>query len=178
MSAAVDELRGEGALWVAASADNRLPDVWGSAYAVALNLSTPARREAAVAELSGRAHLYFSAGQVRTLPYPLTWTRCCWSGPGCSGGCAPNGTYQNGGYWATPLPYVVRALLSTGRAEFARQLLRATIADFKTGGVYEDVDYGRPATSKGVLNYTASATNTLRAVRELRSWQSARATRG
>ena len=34
-------------------------------------------------------------------------------------------------------------------------------------GIFEDVDYGRPATSHGVLNYTASATNALWAAKLL-----------
>ena len=43
---AVDAMKDPaGPLWLAATVDNRLPDVWGSAYLVALNLSTPARRE-------------------------------------------------------------------------------------------------------------------------------------
>ena len=35
------------------------------------------------------------------------------------------------------------------------------VHDHDWAGIYEDVDYGRPATSHGVLNYTASATNAL-----------------
>eukprot|EP00947_MAST-08B_sp_MAST-8B-sp1_P000726 g726.t1 len=45
---------GTSPLWLAATIDNALPDVWGSAYLVALNLSTPARRQAAMDELGLR----------------------------------------------------------------------------------------------------------------------------
>ena len=63
-------------------------------------------------------------------------------------------------------------MLTTGHANFAEQLLSEAVADFKAHGVYEDVDYGFPAHSKGVLNYTASATNTLWAAKRLNQWRS------
>ena len=43
--------------------------------------------------------------------------------------------------------------------------------DFKARGIYEDVDYGKPATNHGVLNYTASATNALWAAKLLEKHQ-------
>ena len=181
-----------GALWLAATLDNAYPDVWGSAYLVALNLSTAARRQAAMDELVQHKSLYFQAGQVRSMPFPTLWTRCDFSPKGMGkinpAGCAPNGTYQvrapfaflsaacqsmlgvvrqNGAYWATPLSYIASAMLATGHADFLTTLLTEALADFKAHGIYEDVDYGRPATSHGVLNYTASATNALWAAKLL-----------
>lgn len=153
-------------LWLAATIDNALPDVWGSAYLVALNLSTPARQKAAMQTMVDNKDVYFRSGQVRSLPFPQLWTRCDFS-PGGQGHCVPNGTYQNGAYWATPLPYITSAMIRTGHADFAKELLAEAIDDFKTGGIYEDVDYGFPAHAKGVLNYTASATNVLLAARML-----------
>ena len=66
-------------LWLAATHDNAFPDVWGSAYLVALNLSTAARRQAAMDEMAANKARFFSAGQVRSLPYPSYWSRCCWT---------------------------------------------------------------------------------------------------
>jgi hypothetical protein len=63
------------------------------------------------------------------------------------------------------MSYVTSALIATGYAEEASKLLEQTIDDFRRHGIYEDVDRGHPATSQGVLNYTASATNVLRASR-------------
>lgn len=164
-----------GPLWLAATLDNRYPDVWGTAYLVALNLSTPARQRAAMDEMVTRKKLYFQAGQVRSMPFPTLWTRCDFSPKGQGvinpAGCAPNGTYQNGAYWATPLSYVTAAMIATGHADFAEELLTEAIADFKQRGVYEDVDDGFPAHSKGVLNYTASATNALWAAKLLEKYQ-------
>ena len=92
-----------GPLWLAATLDNRYPDVWGSAYLVALNLSTPTRQRAAMEEMVTRKELYFQAGQVRSMPFPTLWTRCDFSPKGQGvinpAGCAANGTYQNGAYW-------------------------------------------------------------------------------
>ena len=69
---------------------------------------------------------------------------------------------QNGAYWATPLSYVTAALLNTNHADFAETLLAEAIEDFKLHGIYEDVDYDLPnGGTRGVLNYTASATNVL-----------------
>ena len=72
--------------------------------------------------------------------------------------------------------YVTTAMLQTGHEDFAQSLLADAIADFKAHGIYEDVDYGIPAGSPaapyhGVLNYTASATNVLQAVRMLERHQ-------
>ena len=70
------------------------------AYLVALNLSSRAKRTAAMSELVARKQLYFRAGQVRSLPFPYVWTRCNFSpnGRGCReskcSGCPGNGTYQ------------------------------------------------------------------------------------
>jgi hypothetical protein len=65
------------------------------------------------------------------------------------------------------LHYVARALLATGHSQFAQQLLAEAVTNFKSGGIYEDVDDGHPATTVGVLNYTDSATNALLAAQIL-----------
>merc|ERR1712086_347445 len=87
------------------------------------------------------------------------------------GGCPRNGTYQNGAHWATPLPYVVQALLSTGNGAFATQLMEEAMEEFKTRGIFEDVGFETQTNttpiSLGILNYTASATNALLAARLL-----------
>jgi hypothetical protein len=49
-------------------------------------------------------------------------------------GCAPNGTYQNGAYWATPLSYIASAMLATDHANFLEELLAEAIVDFKSHG--------------------------------------------
>ena len=44
--------------------------------------------------------------------------------------------YQNGAYWATPLSYITAAMIGTGHADFAEELLAEAIADFKLRGIY------------------------------------------
>lgn len=165
--------------WLAATIDNRVPDVWGTAYLVALNLSSAAKRRAAMEAMVSKPDDFFSAGQVRSMPAGKYWSRCCWQPPMAGGacqvsngsvpgpGCPAAGTYQNGAFWATPLAYFAAALTSTGFGPFAELLVSAAVTDFKQNGIYEDVDYGRPATSRGVLNYTASVVNVLAAARLL-----------
>ena len=43
---------------------------------------------------------------------------------------------QNGAYWATPLSYITAAMIGTGHADFAEELLAEAIADFKLRGTY------------------------------------------
>ena len=58
----------KGPLWLAATVQNAVPDVWGSMYAVALNLSTAPVRQAAMDTIANNKSAYFSAGQIRSLP--------------------------------------------------------------------------------------------------------------
>jgi hypothetical protein len=117
MSASIDVVMKDPAspLWLAATIDNRKPDVWGSAYLVALNLSTAAKRQAAMDEMVAHKEKYFLAGQARSMPFPDYWDRCDFTpaGQGDKTGksCAGKGTYQNGAFWATPHTYLATALV-------------------------------------------------------------------
>lgn len=155
-------------LWLAASVTDSQPDVWGSAYLVALGLSTLERRAAAMKEMVENPQNYFRAGQVRSLPAGMYWDLCinvAGVGPGLP--CGTVSGYQNGGYWATPLPYMVKALISTGHTDWASALVEDTIENFKAMGIYEWVGFDNNPATLGVLNYTASASNTLLAARLL-----------
>ena len=88
-----------------------------------------------------------------------------WSFRHAGQGCAGKGTYQNGAFWATPLSYVTQAFLQTGHGAAAVTLLKECVSDFKQRGIYEDVNWALGA--RGVLNYTASATNVLWAAKLL-----------
>ena len=91
-------------------------------------------------------------------------------GCGCSG--RPCGSYQNGGYWATPLAWLYPAL---ARANFslAAQLLQDVIVDFQDHGINEAVNHDftynplqkkGPKTYTGVMGYLASAASVYAAV--------------
>jgi hypothetical protein len=91
--------------WAMANAcsegSNKLPDVWGTLLAVSLGLLSGKQAEAAVAAVTAPTTGVFAGGQARHLPVPLTWGLCF------GGGCTGPGTYQNGGFWATPAPWIV-----------------------------------------------------------------------
>jgi hypothetical protein len=142
-----------------------LPDVWGSAYAVYLNLTSQAQGQAVADFLAaqwaawegGNASTVWQDGQLRHLPYPLVWQRC-WTG------CPAFGTYQNGAYWATPLRWVAPVLARFGHGDVADAVLNATVASFQQRGVMECIN---GAAYAGVRDYVASATNVWGAVGEV-----------
>jgi hypothetical protein len=148
-------------LYLAGEVDNRVPDVWGSAYAVLLGLPSPAQAGAIINVLVRNASALYQAGQVRHLPFPANWTRFLQP-------VAP-GTYQNGAYWATPLAWLVPVLLQSGNAAAARALVNATLTSFQIGargaptgtihGIMEAIN--NEIGYHGVVDYSASATNVL-----------------
>lgn len=167
VSGAVDDLfDAPSGLFLASDTLETLPDVFGSAYLVSLNLSTPERRAGVGGFLSAQwraslgqqqqAATIFQEGQVRHLPQPLLWKQC-WGG-----GCPRPGTYQNGAFWATPLNWVLPALELTGYADDAKGVAAATLASFRAGGVNECIN--RDLNYVGVRDYVASAANVFGAV--------------
>lgn len=161
VAASVDDLFDPASgLFLASDTLETLPDVFGSAYLVALNLSTPARRAAVGGFLAAQwrasggspATTVFQEGQVRHLPQPLLWKKC-WEG------CPSAGTYQNGAFWATPLNWVLPALELTGHGAEAQGVAEATLASFRAGGVMECIN--RDKDYAGVRDYVASAANVL-----------------
>ena len=172
-------------LWLAATVDNRLPDIWGSLYVVALQLSTPDRRSRAMRILVGSKNTtstpitcsccddqparrgVFAFGQVRHLPSGCFWGRCI------MGACPKRGTYQNGAFWATPLIYLARAAVAENGGEFvasAAEIVAEAVRFFREGlkgfmkppAINEAIN---PSISyAGAVDYVASAANALRAV--------------
>jgi len=133
-------------MFVAADRDCRQIDVWGSALAVDLDVTTPARRDRILDYLTRQAEAIFKRGQVRHLPAPEHWSRMLLP-------IAPE-TYQNGAYWATPHAWLLPAL-ARGNPELASRLLNATIQDFRATGINECVNDNY----RNVPAYVVSATN-------------------
>jgi hypothetical protein len=67
---------------------NALPDVWGSALAVAMGVLDNKTATAVVTAIAAKSGV-FSAGQVRHLPPPLVWGLCF------GGGCPSPGTLRS-----------------------------------------------------------------------------------
>ena len=92
-------------------------------------------------------------GQLRHLPGGTYWEAAC-----------PRDTYQNGGYWATPVGWFVCAL-DLVDPKLANQTLFDLVEDFQRRGVTEWVRGDHLA----VRNYIASATMPLAGARSLLS---------
>ena len=133
-------------MFLAADHDCRQLDVWGSALAVDLDVTTPHQRDRILDYLVRHADHIFKRGQVRHLPAPQTWSRMLIP-------IAP-GTYQNGAYWATPHAWLLPTLARRD-PELAGRLLNETLRDFRENGNNECIndDY------RNVPSYVVSATS-------------------
>ena len=161
---------------------NSLPDVWGSGLAVQIGAGTDAQRVRIQAALAANASRIFRWGQARHLIWPMCWdnaapypgfmnTNLCTETGGAPGsvehswcGGKPCGFYQNGGYWSTPLGWLLPAV---ARANFslAAEILQAALNDSFANGFNEAVNHEAhynppqkypPQTYQGVHGYLAS----------------------
>ncbi|MBI2301387.1 MAG: hypothetical protein HYU66_20980, partial [Armatimonadetes bacterium] len=80
-----------------------------------------------------------------------------------------DGEYQNGGYWATPLAWLMTTLLPADPALAARTFCDA-VDDFRSHDDVNEWVNEQAARPVGVRNYNASATMPLEGVRRLRAW--------
>lgn len=165
VSSGVDALYDTGGSGIFLASDDveTIPDVFGSAYLVTLGLSTQERRSSVSAFLASQwqnsslarvdttTKTIWQEGQARHLPYPLLW-RQCWGG-----GCPQAGTYQNGAFWATPLNWLLPALVDGGFEVEATAIASAAVTSFQRGGVMEAINTDIGYT--GVRDYVASACN-------------------
>ncbi len=138
-------------LFRAATVRCREPDIWGSAFAVHLNVaSEPQARSVGVYFRDHYAEIC-QRGQVRHLPGGVYWERGC-----------KRDTYQNGAFWAVPTGWFVHALALADPA-LARRTVVDLVQDFRERGVCEWVIGDRTR----LPGYVASATLPLQGIREL-----------
>jgi hypothetical protein len=83
-----------------------------------------------------------------------------------------DGTYQNGGYWATPLPWLMVTLMRADVARAARAFCDA-VEDFQARGDVNEWVNDNAATKRGVKNYCASAAMPLAGLKKLRAYLAA-----
>ncbi len=145
-----------GMFW-AADGHCRQIDVWGSALAVSSGLATWKQARGVARFLNLHYERIVQSGQIRHLPEPEFWERFLTRRP------VPPGTYQNGAYWATPVPWVVE-VLALESPERAVRMLREAVADFRRGGICECIN----GSYRKLPGYTVSATNLWGALRKLR----------
>ena len=87
-------------LFRAATVQCREHDIWGSAFAVYLDVASDEQAQAIATYFQQHYQKIVQAGQIRHLPGGVHWEKAR---------CAPD-TYQNGAYWATPTGWFVYAL--------------------------------------------------------------------
>lgn len=142
-------------MFLAASLQNRQIDIWGSALAVRLGVTTKRQARRVAGYLHDNYDGVVRRGQVRHTAPDEYWEFTM--------GTA-RGTYQNGAYWATPSGDVALAISLVDR-RLARQMLVDMTKDFMANGVNEafNDDLGYVAVPK----YVVSATNPIPAMNEL-----------
>jgi glycogen debranching enzyme len=137
----------------AATRDCRQIDLWASAYAIRIGAVGSSQRKRIASFFSDLYNDCTLRGYVRHLVAGQYWQRLLVP--------VPHDTYQNGGYWAVPSGWVVRALLSSPQPELAERLVGDLIAEFRAGGVCEWIS----ASEHALPGYVASGTLLLDAVK-------------
>jgi len=151
-------------VFIAGEDAERHVDVWANAYFVYLGVPLPELRKRVLDFLVQNRDDYLQDGQVRHLLKGQSWDRVnCY--------VMPEGTYQNGAYWATASGWVLAAFLEAD-ADLARATADALAKDFLTRGVYECVNRGFLWGGHGVEytkvpNYVASIANPLPLIRRI-----------
>jgi hypothetical protein len=131
----------------AADKDCKQIDIWGSAYAVYVGITSEEQSKKISEYLIRNADQIVMKGQIRHLPGgDASWNNLFLS--------ITEGTYQNGAYWATPLAWVV-PVIAQQNLPLAKKILGDVIKDFQENGINEciNTDY------LNIPNYVASATN-------------------
>jgi hypothetical protein len=142
-------------------------DVWANAFAGASGFATAEESASIAAFLIGQESSLFFEGQLRQVPFPNQWADTS-SGRYVDPRSTVR-TYQNGGYWATPLHHALPFIAQQDR-DVACRLLNATVASFRGHGIWEWVGPFFPSPIGGAPGYTASAANVFFASEHLRCW--------
>jgi len=133
----------DGGLLVASTGLSAQPDVWGSAFAVAMGaLAEPAatRVVGAIRQALASGTIAWK-GNVRHVPTDAdfntstTWERVV--------GQQPRNRYQNGAYWGTPVGWVCEAVAAVAPA-VAERLALDYVADLREGDYRQGPAYGAP----------------------------------
>lgn len=141
-------------MFLAASLQNRQIDIWGSALAARLGITSRGQTRRIARYLKANYAGLVLRGQVRHTAPGVFWANAV-SSPG---------HYQNGAYWATPSGHVA-GVLATIDSRLAKQMLVDMTKDFIVDGVNEAIN-DSPA-YVGVREYVVSATNPIPVMREL-----------
>ena len=137
----------ESGMFWAADIDCKQIDIWGSAYAVEVGITTEEQTERLSNYFTNHSDEIILRGQIRHLPgTDSSWDKLFIE--------CDEGTYQNGAYWATPLAWVVPTI-ARENPELAKKIVSEVISDFQVNGINECInkDYFK------IPNFVVSATN-------------------
>lgn len=136
----------DGMFW-AADGDCKQIDIWGSAYAVAVGITSEEQTKRIASYLVAHYDETVMNGQVRH----LTSSDGAWEKlfHDCK-----EGTYQNGAYWATPLAWMI-PVYEMGKPGLGKLTLEKVISDFQENDINECINDGYVK----VPNFVVSATN-------------------
>jgi hypothetical protein len=135
-----------GMFW-AADIDCKQIDIWGSAYAVEVGITSEKQTKRITAYLVDHYDETVMKGQIRH----LTRSEGAWNNlfKPCQ-----EGTYQNGAYWATPLAWMI-PVYARFKPSLAKDMLDEVLTDFQENGINECINDGYVK----VPNFVVSATN-------------------
>lgn len=135
-----------GMFW-AADIDCKQIDIWGSAYAVEVGITSEKQTKRITTYLVEHYDETVMKGQIRH----LTRSEGAWNNlfKPCE-----EGTYQNGAYWATPLAWMI-PVYARFKPSLAKDMLEKVITDFQDNGINECINDGYVK----VPNFVVSATN-------------------
>jgi hypothetical protein len=142
-------------MFLAADQDCRQIDIWGSALAVQLGCVSEQQANRIAKYLVAHYSQIVQRGQIRHLPDKEQWQRTFFH--------VKPGTYQNGAFWGTPIPWVA-STIALRDPELAIQMVKEAIADYRQNGITECVN----GSYHNVPQYVVSATNVYGLVREER----------
>ncbi|MCK5442451.1 MAG: hypothetical protein KAJ23_11210 [Maribacter sp.] len=136
----------DGMFW-AADIDCKQIDIWGSAYAVEVGVTTPEQTQRIANFLVEHYDEYVQRGQIRH----LTLSDGVWEKLFIE---KEPGTYQNGAFWATSLAWIA-PIYDKVKPGLTKRTLEDCIEDFQKNGINECIhgDYVK------VPNFVVSATN-------------------
>ena len=143
-------------MYLAASADCRQIDIWGSAYAVYTGFAEKGKTKRIAHYLILHYDELVESGHVRHLPGGEYWEKTFVP--------IPRGEYQNGAFWATPSGWVMYTI-GLFEPERARQMASDLIAYFKKYDIFECVN----GEYRKLENYVASAANPFGAIKRILS---------
>ncbi len=137
----------ESGMFWAADIDCKQIDIWGSAYAVEVGVTSEEQTKKISTYLVKHYDEIVRNGQVRHLTgSDKVWEKLFHA--------CEEGTYQNGAYWATPLAWII-PVYARYKPSFAKEMLETVITDFQNNGINECINEGYVK----VPNFVVSATN-------------------